>query len=82
MNRKARHVLFDTMLASLTAALMFSIGLSVSPKSANAFEAGTMITGYSCQGTDVCHEGESPCCKNNPLIPVGQGSCYTNCPAT
>jgi hypothetical protein len=34
---------------------------------------------WTCAGTDECHAGTQECCRNNPDIPIGQGSCTTMC---
>lgn len=68
--KHAHTYLVGTALA--LGAAMFGAALAASPAAASS-----SMQGYSCYGTDSCHEGDRSCCTNNA---GGSGHCSTSCP--
>jgi hypothetical protein len=83
ISQRMRGLMNDTRKAltpALTALLVAfggaSLGVTMAPSSADASSANKAYTGYSCYGSDSCHEGSALCCTDNF---GGTGHCSTMC---
>lgn len=64
---------------SFSFALATAIAFGALTAPAAQVGAQSLTAGWSCQGTDSCHEGEAACCGHLLGVPVGQGRCTTMC---
>lgn len=75
MSKTAKQGIRTTTMALALAVGGALAGLSLAPRVASASEVE--MAGYTCSGTDACHEGDRACCTDDF---GGTGHCSTNCP--